>query len=57
MLDQLSGPERCAEIKDWNCGGAVYLEYLCISNRLQELEVSPLLQRLHTSQDSDDGTL
>ncbi len=40
MLEQLSVPERCAEIKEWDCGGAVYLDYLHISNRLQELEVS-----------------
>ncbi len=37
MLEQLSEPERRAQIQNWDCGGAVYLDYLHISNRLQEL--------------------
>ncbi len=40
MLEQLAEPERSATVLGWECGGSVFLDYLHISRRFQELSES-----------------
>ena len=38
MLEQLS--ERSGEVQDWNCGGSIFLDYLRISAKFEQLQDS-----------------
>lgn len=40
MLEQLSPPERSGLVQGWECGGSVFLDYLRIGQKFQELSSS-----------------
>ncbi len=44
MLEQLGVSDRCGQVQGWDCGGSIFLDYLRISakfEQLQDLEDAP----------------
>ena len=33
-------PERCGQVQGWDCGGSIFLDYLRISAKFEQLQVS-----------------
>lgn len=40
MLEQLAPPERNGKVQGWECSGSVFLDYLRIGRKFQELSSS-----------------